>query len=186
MRVVLVAGAQDWPDSDSRIVWGALSVQVRERGPFVMVHGGDAAGVDALAHQWLSLEDHYCDLPCCDPEVQQSMRGAEETYPLVRGDGDSIAMRNQRMVDRGADLCLAFITPSSTSAVDCMTRARIAGIPVIEHHPETRVVATTHRTLYCSGCQHPALDHEKERCDAYGPYDDCTCAGYAVDLADLS
>lgn len=183
MRVVLVVGAQDWPDN--HIVWGALSAQVRECGPFVLVHGGAATGVDALAHHWLSLEDPYCDQPCCDPEVQQIMRGAEESYPLVGGDGGSLALRNQRMVDRGANLCLAFPSQSSTSAVDCMTRARIAGIPVIEHHQETRTAATTHRTLYCSGCQHPALDHEKERCDAYGPYDDCTCAGYTVDSADL-
>lgn len=147
MRVVMVTGAQDWPDSDSHIVWGALSTQVREGGPFALVHGGDLVGVHALANQWLSMEDPYCDLPCCDPEVQRIMREAEETYPLVGGDSGSIAMRNQRVVDRGADLCLASITSSSTSAVDCMTRARIAGIPVIEHHP--RPVRSPRLTARC-------------------------------------
>jgi hypothetical protein len=39
------------------------------------------------------------------------MRENEETYPVnLRTDGiGGIPKRNQRMVDRGADLCLAFI-----------------------------------------------------------------------------
>src|SRR4051812_35761455 len=136
MRVVLVTGARSWPDD--HIVWGTLSEQVINHGPFVLVHGGMPLGVDALAHEWLYLEDSACDRPCCDPQIQELMRPLEESYSVdLRTDGIAdIAARNQRMVDRRPDVCLAFISAASRGSVDCMTRARIAEIPVIEHHPE--------------------------------------------------
>ncbi|WBP93209.1 SLOG family protein [Mycolicibacterium neoaurum] len=183
MRVVLVTGAREWPDP--HIVWGALSAQVQETGPFVLVHGDDNTGVDALAHEWLSLEDAHCELPCCDPEIQGVMRAVEEVHTSRTSNGGSRATHNQRMVDRGADVCLAFITPASASAVDCMTRARIAGISVVEYHPDSPVVVTTRGTLCCSVCNHPAIDHDADGCDVYGEYDDCTCTGYDVDPAEL-
>lgn len=179
MRVVLVTGAREWPDP--HIVWEAISAQVRQSGPFVLVHGDDARGVDALAHQWLSLED-----ACCDPEVQQIMRGAEVVHSVKAGSDSSLSTRNQHMVNTGADLCLAFITPQSACAVDCMTRARIAGIPVIEYHPATPLVATTRGTLCCTDCNHPAIDHDADGCKVYGHYDDCTCTGYDVDPDELA
>lgn len=39
-------------------------------------------------------------------------------------------LRNQEMVDLGADLCLAFPLPGSRGTADCMKRADQAGIPV--------------------------------------------------------
>lgn len=112
VRVVLVTGARDWPDD--HLVWGVLSEQLQEHGPFVLVHGGLPAGVDALAHEWLSIEDPACDLPCCDPENLRLMQQLEEIYPVdLRTDGIAgITPRNQRMVDRGADVCW----PSSARA----------------------------------------------------------------------
>ena len=41
--------------------------------------------------------------------------------------------RNQRMVDSGADLCLAFPLDGSKGTQDCMRRARDAGIPVRDY-----------------------------------------------------
>ena len=38
--------------------------------------------------------------------------------------------RNQRMVNAGADLCLAFPMPGSKGTWDCVRRASDAGIPV--------------------------------------------------------
>ena len=40
-------------------------------------------------------------------------------------------MRNQEMVDLGADVCLAFPEPDSRGTWDCVARADSAGIPVI-------------------------------------------------------
>ncbi|WP_421874662.1 SLOG family protein [Mycolicibacterium wolinskyi] len=184
MRVILVTGARDWPDD--RLVWGALSEQVRDHGPVVLVHGGLPAGVDALAHAWLYLDDPVCDKPCCDPQIQRVMRQLEESYPVdLRADGiGGIAARNQRMVDRGADLCLAFISTASKGSIDCMTRARIAGIPVIEHQLDSGP-QVDHRTLCCADCVHPAIDHDAHGCQVYGCFDDCSCTGYQVDPMDL-
>jgi hypothetical protein len=41
-------------------------------------------------------------------------------------------LRNGRMVNDRADLCLAFPLPGSTGTWDCVRKARAAGIPVIE------------------------------------------------------
>ncbi|WP_082691840.1 SLOG family protein [Mycobacterium sp. IS-1556] len=185
MRVVLVTGARNWPDD--HIVWGVLSEQVVKHGPFVLVHGGTPVGVDALAHEWLYIEDPACDLPCCDPHNQQLMRRLEESYPIdLRTDGVAgIASRNQRMVDRGPDLCLAFISPASRGSVDCMTRAHIAGIPVVEHHLDPGTHTGPRAAVCCSACVHPAIDHDHEGCQVYGGLDECSCAGYQVDPMDL-
>ena len=37
-------------------------------------------------------------------------------------------IRNQEMVDAGADLCLAFISLGSTGARDCLRKAKLSGI----------------------------------------------------------
>lgn len=181
---ILVTGARLW--IDDHIVGGVLSEHVREHGPFVLIHGGLPVGVDALAHEWLYLEDACCDMPCCDIGNLRAMREAEETYPIdVKTDGvDGIPKRNQRMVNMGADLCLAFIGPGSRGSVDCMTRARIAGIPVLVHHPEVGPFAER-TTLCCSVCVHPATDHDSTGCHVYGDFDQCTCSGYQVDPMDL-
>lgn len=41
-------------------------------------------------------------------------------------------IRNQEMVDLGADLCLGFPTPASIGTYDCMEKARQAKIHVID------------------------------------------------------
>jgi hypothetical protein len=59
-----------------------------------------------------------------------------EPYPADWSFGKSGGpVRNQKMVDAGADVCLAFPLPDSTGTVDCMERARIAGIPTLVFEP---------------------------------------------------
>lgn len=186
MRRLLVTGSRDW--SEDHTIWGVLSGQVRESGPFVMVHGASATGTDALAHEWLYLEDPYCDLPCCDPVIQRQMRQLEEPHPAdAEKYGHAAApTRNQQMVDAGADVCLAFLLPNSRGSIDCMVRARIAGIPVIEYHAETGPMTDERGTVCCSACVHPAIDHDNSGCHVYGRFDDCSCSGYEVDPLDLT
>jgi hypothetical protein len=73
---------------------------------------------DYLAHLWCHFN-----------------RIAEETHPAEwypNGTYDKAAgpKRNQRMVDKGACVCLAFPTEKSVGTWDCIKRANRAGIPV--------------------------------------------------------
>ena len=47
-------------------------------------------------------------------------------------------IRNNEMVDSGADLCLAFIVPLSRGAKDCAQRAEAAGIRTIRYDESGR------------------------------------------------
>lgn len=82
--------------------------------PFVIVHGG-ARGTDSVAAQWAS-------------ETQ----GVEpEPHPADWNLHGKAAgpIRNQEMVDLGADICLAFPSGGSIGTWDCLKRAALAGIP---------------------------------------------------------
>lgn len=45
--------------------------------------------------------------------------------------------RNQHMVNAGADICLAFLIEPSVGTIDCIERAKEAGIPVEIYSQET-------------------------------------------------
>ncbi|MFE6967235.1 SLOG family protein [Agromyces sp. NPDC057679] len=94
------------------------------RQPMVIRHGA-ARGADRLAGQIAK---------------QNRDRLTEEVHPanwrLPNGEKDPLAgfTRNQRMVDAGADICLAFLKrgEKNSGTRDCIRRAKKAGIPVIE------------------------------------------------------
>jgi hypothetical protein len=58
-----------------------------------------------------------------------------------------LAVRNQQMVDLGADVCLAFLLRDACRAVDCMTTAQVAGIPVVEYGGPTLPLSGKRGTL---------------------------------------
>lgn len=99
--------------------WNELREQLSEAyfklGPnTVLVHGA-APGVDTQAatiwSEWgLPTEAHPADW---------------ETHGKAAG-----PIRNQEMVDLGADLCLAFVHPESKGTRHCVRIAQEAGIPV--------------------------------------------------------
>jgi len=130
---VLITGSRTWADVET--IRRALAEIVDSypqgwdpRG-IVLVHGGcnvrwgnrlerNPKGADAIAHTlWKSwgLE--------VDMHKAQWARHGRAAGPI----------RNKDMVDRGADLCLAFILDDSPGATDCARRARDAGIPVHEY-----------------------------------------------------
>jgi len=85
-----------------------------------LVHGG-APGADYLAG-----------------EVASALGWQVEVHPAHWGLYGKAAgpLRNQRMVDLGADICVAFPIATSRGTYDCMKRARSAGIPVTVYDEE--------------------------------------------------
>lgn len=86
----------------------------RYRNPATVLVHGAGAGADVIAAStWRSwgcpVEAHPAD------------------WSTGRGAGP---VRNQLMVDLGADLCIAFPLAGSSGTYDCVRRAADAGIPV--------------------------------------------------------
>ncbi len=114
MARLLIPGSRNGWDTDNlkHQLLGALIVLASGEGT-VLIHG-DAPGVDTQAADiwkgWgLPVEAHPADWSI-----------GKKAGPL----------RNQEMVDLGADLCLAFVAPESRGTRDCLRRAEEAGIPV--------------------------------------------------------
>lgn len=84
-------------------------------GQTVIIHGA-AKGADSLA-----------DL------AARQLGYSVEKYPADWSSHGRAAgpIRNQLMVDKGADICLAFPIGNSRGTYDCMNRARQAGIHVV-------------------------------------------------------
>lgn len=119
---ILVTGSREWDDRETLYaeivrVW---KEQPRDVTVVTFVHGACPRGADAMLVEviegghWIGarivLEAHPADWA---------------THGKAAG-----PIRNQRMVDLGADLCLAFPTESSRGTWDCIKRANRAGIPV--------------------------------------------------------
>lgn len=120
-----MTGSRQW--QEPLTVWQqlyALGIQAYgdyDGGHFLtVVHGNAATGADRMAQQWVQLSPF---------ELWKPVQITEEPHPadwsLGRGAG---FIRNQYMVDLGADLCLAFIRNNSRGATDCLSRAEAAGI----------------------------------------------------------
>lgn len=138
MRRVLVTGSRKW--DDILTLHHALNTEWRKHGDFILVHGA-ALGADQMAHHWakwsvvienfnITIEAHpaksVCRVPGCWDHSFEAL--GEKAGPV----------RNQVMVDRGADICLAFPTQDSIGTFDCMKRAEKAGIKVVrfEENPD--------------------------------------------------
>lgn len=110
---VLITGSRDWVN-ESRMRAVFVELDKRARKPITLVHGC-ARGADRMAGKiaeelgWV-VEEHPADW---------------DTYGKRAG-----LLRNEEMVTRGADLCLAFPMPSSRGTYHCMRLARLAEIEV--------------------------------------------------------
>lgn len=114
---ILVTGSRNW--TDEALIRAALRQQAvgTEGQPKVVVHGA-ARGADRIAHQ-IALEFGWT----ADPHRADWGRFGKAAGPI----------RNQEMVDLGADICLAFVMEGSVGTVDCIRRAEEAGIPVVRY-----------------------------------------------------
>ncbi|MDT0442347.1 SLOG family protein [Streptomyces johnsoniae] len=110
---VLVTGSRDWPRPQT--VYMALWGLHRDTGgALLVVHGACPTGADSAASEW-------CRATRC---------GTEEKRPAdwEKWGKSAGPIRNQRMVNDGADVCLAFIKDNSRGATGCAGMAFAAGI----------------------------------------------------------
>lgn len=125
---VLVTGSRDWPDQ--KRLWEALDLTYEQHHKpgeiFLIVHGG-AKGADTMARLWASGRRRDGEL-----SIYHEMHPAQwmQNGRFVKAAGHQ---RNQRMVDKGADLALAFIRNNSPGATGCLQMILRAHIPVEIH-----------------------------------------------------
>ena len=118
---ILVTGSRYWTDVDTigRALFAWCRILSADGSDVVLVHGAcHLGGADIIARDiWLG-------------------KGfTDEPHPAERRDGRLLGPeRNQRMVDLGADVCLAFPLPGSRGTRDCMKRAEKARIPVYAYY----------------------------------------------------
>jgi len=114
---ILVTGSRDWTDREAvgRALDKAAPIDPVDR--IVVVHGG-ARGTDLVAHYWAT-----------------KWGWITEAHPA----GSDPKARNQRMVDLGADVCLAFATRWASGTGHCARAARRAGIRTVDYGVSTRM-----------------------------------------------
>jgi SLOG family YspA-like protein len=120
VKRILVTGSRDWED----LIAVQLALDEAQDSRFkstVVVHG-NARGVDTIA----------ATIALCRGWQTEAHRAQDFSTPLVR---------NQHMVDLGADVCLAFATKWASGTGHCARRARKAGIPVIDYGVDTSMEA---------------------------------------------
>ncbi|MFD8500133.1 DUF2493 domain-containing protein [Amycolatopsis sp. NPDC059657] len=115
---VLVTGSRTW--TDTAVIRDVLAEMWRRYPGAVLVTGGCPRGADRLAedcwaHWGGQVERHPAD------------------WNLGRAAG---FLRNQAMVDAGADHCVAFIHANSRGATHCAASSRAAGIPTTVHRTD--------------------------------------------------
>ncbi len=115
---VIVTGSRHTTPRQDMIIRAALRETIGDPDPArpVVIVEGDCpyGGADVTARMW-ARERPYTTF---------------ESHPAMwHRDGRAAGpLRNQRMVDAGAALCLAFPAPDSRGTWDCVRRARAAGI----------------------------------------------------------
>lgn len=123
---VLVTGSRDW--NDHIRVWNALLVGTTgllQGDEIFFVHGACPTGTDRHVADFVERLNR--------PGITQEPHPADwKRHGKAAG-----PIRNQQMVDAGADLCLAFILNNSRGATGCARMAEQAGIPVSYYRMET-------------------------------------------------
>ena len=118
---ILITGSRNWTDGpkvrDAIHYWA-----VALGGDVVVVHGDCPTGADRLA----------------DISARTILGLPVEKHPADWGiprDRSAGPRRNQKMVDLGADVCIAFPLGESRGTRHCMAAAKAAGIPVVVIEP---------------------------------------------------
>jgi hypothetical protein len=114
---ILVTGSRTLRESDYATVRAAIAKAAVDLGQGVVVVHGNALGADRLADR-----------------AARALGLKTEPHPARwRTEGRAAGpLRNQRMVDLGADVCIVLLAVGreNTGTKDCWRRAEAAGIPV--------------------------------------------------------
>ena len=119
---ILVTGCRDW--EDGKAVYQALTNAWCEamkkdhnnmRASQITIVHGNATGADAYARIFAGKMQMF----------QEPFPANWQTHGKAAG-----PIRNQEMVNLGADICLAFWDGQSKGTADCIAKAVRAGIPV--------------------------------------------------------
>ena len=110
---ILVTGSRRW--TDTKLLAETLTKAVKDHYPHVViVHGGCPQGADALTELFAQRNN-----------IPTEVHPAKwKTHGIKAG-----FIRNQEMVDTGADLCVGFIAGASRGTKHCVKAAQKAGIP---------------------------------------------------------
>lgn len=117
MRRILVTGSRDF--SDVGLMRRGLNTAVLFVGGgfpenMVLVHGGCPTGADWMASDMWVSRNGVVEMHAANWDTEGKAAGP---------------IRNQRMVEAGADVCLAFPVGASRGTAHCMKTAMKAGIP---------------------------------------------------------
>lgn len=133
MTRIIVTGSRDLTDAD--LVLDVLSELFEEHEDITVIHGG-ARGADSFAHQWAILMRKY---GVKEEVYNADWRTHDAACPAWHHDLPTCRMagrrRNQQMVDRGADLVVAFYKGDSENrgTQHCVDRAHLARIRVLAY-----------------------------------------------------
>lgn len=122
--IVIVTGSRDWPVE--RMIWteldSLLAISKERQEPFLLKHGACKKGADAMARNWFTYQYYQGLVPW---DAMKEYAAEWDGFGKAAG-----PLRNQAMVETGADRVLAFRLNHSSGTTDCMDRAARAGIPV--------------------------------------------------------
>lgn len=121
---ILITGSRDWPEPS--VVWHAINETINELhanlDEVTIIHGEcEFGGADKFADDHAKFLGVKTDPHPVTPH-EKRMYGRRAYY-----------LRNKRMVDTGADVCLAFNKGNSRGTSMTIGLAKAAGIPVKEY-----------------------------------------------------
>ena len=119
---VLITGSREWSDEERMIIALRKAREAAGDKKMIIVHGG-ARGADRMAGKFASISPNAVE------EIHEA-----NWKPLGYFDPQQGHVRNQKMVDLRADVCLAFykLGAGNRGTEDCAVRAGKAGIPVVK------------------------------------------------------
>lgn len=118
---ILITGSRDWTDRaaiDDNLT-AIAAANIFHNRPTVIIHGSCPTGADAMADDWARW--HAARNPLIEFERHRAERFGP--WPACG------PIRNQLMVNLGADICLAFVKDGSRGASHTAELAEAAGIP---------------------------------------------------------
>lgn len=115
---ILITGSRDWTDHVA--IQKAITTHTLGQSKWrtTIVHGACPTGADLLAAEFALNEGFRVESYSADWSTHGRAAGP---------------IRNQQMVDLGADICLAFPLGESRGTRHCMQAAEKAGIEVINY-----------------------------------------------------